>query len=93
MGDVIELHGSPIRPPRLRMLLNASRQFKTIRASREWLAEGMAVDVETVKRWELGHERVPGNVAAELAGWFEVSEVFLLGLDPDGPAIMKGSET
>ena len=92
MGDVIELHGRPIRPPRLRMLLNASRQFKTIRASREWLAEELAVDVQTVKRWELGQERIPVNVAAALARWFEVSEVFLLALEPDRPAIMKGGE-
>jgi hypothetical protein len=91
MGDVIKLHG-PIQPPRLRLLLNASRQFKTIRASRERLVQDLAVDVETVKRWELGQERIPVNVAAALASWFEVLEVFLLGLDPAGPAIMKRGE-
>ena len=90
MGDLIELHARPIRPPRLRMLLNASRQFKTVRASREWLAEEMAVDVETVKRWELGHERIPVNVTAALARWSAVSEAHLLGLDR--PAIMNGGE-
>jgi hypothetical protein len=72
------------------MLLNASRQCKTIRASREWLAEELAVDVATAKRWELGHERIPVNVAAALARWFAVSEAHLLGLDR--PPIMKGGE-
>jgi transcriptional regulator with XRE-family HTH domain len=69
------------RAPRLRMLLNMTRAFKSTEASRVWLAERAGVDVETVQRWERGEERIPETIVCMLAELFGVSDTFLLGIE------------
>jgi hypothetical protein len=69
------------RAPRLRMLLNMSRAFKSVDASREWVAGRASVDLDTVKRWELGSERIPEDTVGMLSKLFGVPDTFLLGIE------------
>jgi len=73
------------RAPRLRMLLNMTRAFKNVDASREWLARRADVDLDTVTRWERGDERIPEPIVGMLAKLLGVTDTFLLGFeDPRG---------
>jgi hypothetical protein len=76
-------HGQLVlaRAPRLRMLLNMTRAFKSVEASREWLAERAHVDLDTVKRWEVGDERIPEETVGMLSNLLGVTDTFLLGTE------------
>jgi transcriptional regulator with XRE-family HTH domain len=63
------------------MLLNMTRAFSGTEASREWLAQRTDVDVDTVRRWELGEERIPEDVVTMLATTFGVTDTYLLGIE------------